>query len=219
MAVDGSLDVSGDRCLCVFTRTPVFGQVKQRLAAVLGEATALLAHEELLQRTLDRCLNGADYRAELWLTSLEPAAAVRQLRRPGLSLKLQQGNDLGARMQHTLEDGLANGARRILIGSDCPDIDRDYVASAFAALEEFPVVLGPAEDGGYGLVGLNRPAPQLFADMVWGDSQVLERTLLRADQAGLDVALLPQVYDVDLPEDWQRYRMASSVPPPATGTE
>lgn len=215
MPVDGP----EDNCLCVFTRTPVPGRVKQRLAASLGQAAALRAHEELLLGTLDRCLGSPRYRSELWLTSLEPSAAVGRLRRPGLSLKLQQGVDLGARMQHTLEEGLVNGARRVLIGSDCPDIDEDYVSRAFAALDEFPVVLGPAEDGGYGLVGLSRPAPQLFSDMIWGDHLVLQRTLHRAEQAGLQVALLPEIYDVDLPEDWQRYRRTSSAPPPAKATE
>lgn len=215
-----AVDAFEDCCLCIFARAPVLGQVKQRLAVTLGETAALAAHEELLQGTLDRCLAGAGYRAELWLTSLEPAVCDH-LHRPGLNLRLQQGVELGSRMRWALEEGLASGARMVLIGSDCPDIDRDYVESAFASLVEFPVVLGPAEDGGYGLIGLNRPAPRLFEDMVWGDSRVLDRTLLRAHEAGLEVALLPQVYDVDQLADWQRYGAAAAnrAPRPGPGTE
>lgn len=207
-----------DQCLCIFARTPVLGQVKRRLAPELGDAGALMAHEELLQGVLDRCAGGADYRTELWLTSLS-APWSSSLKRDDLVMKEQPDGDLGARMQFVLEEGLETGASIVLIGSDCPDIDRDYIVAAFRSLEGFPVVLGPAEDGGYGLVGLNRSVPELFEDMTWGDEKVVSRTLTRAAAAGVDVALLPKIYDVDLPRDWQRYRRSNRAPRPVKGNE
>lgn len=207
-----------DRCLCIFARTPVLGQVKRRLARELGDAGALAAHQELLQGALDRCAGGTDYRTELWLTR-SSSTWSSSLARGDLVMKEQPDGDLGARMQFVLEAGLETGASVVLIGSDCPEIDRDYILAAFRSLESFPVVLGPAEDGGYGLVGLSRPVPELFEDMIWGDEEVVNRTLTRAASARVAVALLPEIYDVDLPQDWQRYRRSNRAPRPVKGIE
>jgi glycosyltransferase A (GT-A) superfamily protein (DUF2064 family) len=121
-------------------------------------------------------------------------------------------------MRETLNAELTGSRYCVLIGSDCPDIDADYVMAAFDALAAVDVVIGPAEDGGYGLIGLGRPAPELFEDMRWGDDQVLARTLERAERSGLSVVCLPEIYDVDRIEDWQRYRVSNRAPPPGTET-
>ncbi len=192
-------------CLCIFARTPELGRVKQRLAADLGEQAALAAHEELLRRTITRTTGGDDYRVELWLTSLSVPLPDWLLDGP-FSLHEQGQGDLGRRMQDVLTAALTHSSRCVLIGSDCPDIDRAYVASAFAALARSDVVLGPAEDGGYGLVGVKAPAPVLFAETQWGDAGVLDRALDRAAGAGQTVSLLAEIYDVDEPADWRRYR-------------
>ncbi|MGE0623130.1 MAG: TIGR04282 family arsenosugar biosynthesis glycosyltransferase [Pseudomonadales bacterium] len=201
--------------LCIFARVPVAGAVKRRLVPALGEAGALAAYTELLEGTLTRCVNPAAYRSELWLAGDADHPQVGGwCRRYPLSLRAQSGADLGERMRRALEDDLS--VPTVLIGTDCPDIDRGYLAEAFAALERHELVLGPAVDGGYGLIGLTRPAPELFRDMPWGGPEVLRETLKRAGQAGMSCSCLPEIYDVDRPEDWARYRMLSPGPGRAT---
>lgn len=204
--------------LCLFARTPRLGQVKKRLAQRIGAVRALAAHEALLRRSLERCGGDAAYHFELWLTDLD-AATFTNYASPGLTLHQQPEGDLGQRMAAVLSHGLDAAEMRVLIGSDCPDIDRRYVRQAFVALARADVVLGPAEDGGYGLIGWRAPVPDLFADVPWGTSEVLAVTLSRAAAAGARVALLREIYDVDTPADWQRFLRATGVPSPETGNE
>ncbi len=199
--------MSAQNCLCVFARTPQLGQVKQRLAAALGDAGALAAHEELLRGLLDRTVGGGDYQVQVWLTTL--AQSLPGWLQPGaFTLHEQHPGDLGARMQSCMETALESYGRCVLVGSDCPEIDAAYVESAFQALHDHDVVFGPAEDGGYGLIGLSRPVPEIFAESHWGDAGVLLRARDRAEAARATVKLLPVIYDVDELDDWQRYRAA-----------
>ena len=192
-------------CLCIFARTPELGRVKQRLARAVGQEAALAAHEELLRRIVQQAGMSGSYRTELWLTNLgDPLPDWLGGYR--MDLHEQEGGDLGQRMLHTLVSALATSSVCILAGSDCPDIDAAYVESAIDALTRSDVVFGPAEDGGYGLVGMKQPKAEIFAESQWGDAGVLERALERAAQAGLSVALLPELYDVDELSDWQRYQ-------------
>lgn len=210
-----------DRRLCLFARAPRKGQVKRRLAAALGSARALAAHEELLKGAIDRCFSGAaDGRTqrELWLTELEalPDWLTGPAEAGCYELCAQGSGDLGERMWDVLCRGLRSSRCCVLFGSDCPDIDSTYLTAAFDALDQADVVIGPAEDGGYGLIGLSRPLPELFLDMQWGDPGVLARTLQRAADADATVVCLPEIYDVDLIDDWRRYRRAN--PDPMTGS-
>jgi len=208
----------GSRCrLLIFTRVPRLGTVKRRLVAALGEEGALAAHTELLERTLERCVDPVAYGSELWLSgNLDDPQVISWRTRYPLSVHEQVGIDLGARMCAALESNLSGGMRAVLIGSDCPDIDRDYVADAFSALLEHDVVLGPAEDGGYGLIGLSRPAPELFSNMLWGNSAVCRETRNRASAIGLSTVCLREIYDVDRPADWVRYQAVNPSPGKAT---
>ncbi len=193
--------------LIIFARTPELGRVKKRLAADLGDQRALAAHEELLQRVITQT-SGGDYQVDLWLTSLSKQLPA-WLSDAASALHEQGVGDLGQRMQQAMTPTLTDGRRCVLVGSDCPGIDRDYVLAAFAALQRSEVVFGPAEDGGYGLVGMKRLVPEVFAEEHWGDARVLERARARAISAGASVALLPEIYDVDTPSDWQRYKRES----------
>src|SRR5690606_5645565 len=93
----------------------------------------------------------------------------------------QSSGDLGARMAHAVEDGLCHGASRVvLIGCDCPEIESRHLDAAFAALADHDAVVGAAQDGGYYLIGLTQPFPELFADMAWGGGTVLDETRQRA---------------------------------------
>ena len=95
---------------------------------------------------------------------------------------------------------------RAINWADCPELTAAYVRDAAGYLGDHDLVLGPAEDGGYGLIALGRPAPKLFADEPWGSSAVLRDTLARADDAGLSVKLMGTIWDVDDGADWARYQ-------------
>ncbi len=194
--------------LAVFTRTPVVGQTKTRLATLLGHQGALNAHIELVEGCLARLQMISDVECSLWVTRASPIVDAWS-RDSGFVLCLQEGGDLGARMYNTLNFLLENAEAAVLVGSDCPDIDSNYVRSAFAALQTNDLVFGPAEDGGYGLVGVRhvaRTASQaVFKNVSWGGSQVLAQSLTAAAEVGLTVANLATIWDVDTPADWQRY--------------
>jgi len=117
----------------------------------------------------------------------------------------QQGNDLGQRMEHAFAQTIQQGAERILlIGSDCPDITADIITSGLKKLNSHDLVLGPAADGGYYLIGLRAPGNKktiLFNSINWGTDRVLEQTLTQAQKGGLSYTLLPQLHDIDRPED------------------
>lgn len=114
----------------------------------------------------------------------------------------QQGNDLGERLHHAIESAFQQAADQvIIIGSDCPQLDADVLAEANQQLKHHDVVVGPAEDGGYYLIGLKSPEQTLFQDIPWGTSEVLTQTLQKTGSLGLNRKLLASLSDVDYPED------------------
>jgi len=199
----------GQARLCLFARAPELGRVKRRLAAEIGSEAALAAHERLVRGALRRLGRVPGLVTELWLTGSPAAAEARWPESRQVPLRRQCGADLGARMHHALCDGLQHAARAMVVGTDCPSIDAAYVQAAVAALDQADVVLGPAEDGGYGLIGARRAAAQrlspLFADVPWGTDRVREITLERCASAGLGCIELRPVWDVDTLADWRRY--------------
>lgn len=195
----------------MFARAPVPGQVKSRLAAVIGEQAALEAHIRLVEHTLLQ-VGGAENnpqlknsRHELWIAGDISLPLIRHWSdRFEFDLQAQCAGDLGARMRHALNTPAGCGAS-VLIGSDCPTIDSAYVEAAFAALADADVVLGPTEDGGYGLIATCRDLPELFVSMPWSTDRVLTETRARCDRLALRCTLLPMIWDVDTALDWQRF--------------
>lgn len=195
--------------LCIFARTPQLGAVKRRLAAELGDTDALRAHEALVEDTLARLAEVPGVVSELWVGGEPNAVVERWARRWSLAVRRQQGVDLGARMHHALTESLAAAPAALIVGVDCQGIDADYLGEAIAHLARADVVLAPAEDGGYGLIGARRSARRglsgLFDDMPWGTGDVLKLTLERCRSGQLRCSLLPEIWDVDTPADWQRF--------------
>ena len=157
--------------LQIFAKNPVPGQVKTRLAATVGDDEAAAIHASFVERTLETSVAartaGIVDRIELWGAPDAEAPVFAEWRdRYGVELRSQSGDDLGARMRHALHSALANRSRAILIGTDCPVLDVDYLAQAVAALDDHVAVFGPAEDGGYVLVGLRR-AIDAFSGIPW----------------------------------------------------
>jgi rSAM/selenodomain-associated transferase 1 len=197
--------------LIVFAKLAVEGRVKTRLAAGVGPARALEVHRRLVDTTLALArASGADtlelrYDAAGAAPGSAAAALPAALVAEGWRVGPQRDADLGERMHEALAAALAEGERPVLVGSDCPALRPTDLRDAFGALDAADAVFAPAEDGGYALVGVSRAAPGLFDRMRWGTSDVMATTLARAEHAGLRVALLRTVWDVDVEADLRRW--------------
>ena len=192
--------------LIIFAKAPVAGEAKTRLIPALGAAGAAALAEQLLNHAVATGLEarGADAHLAVELCTTpdtEHPAFQRLAPTPGLVLSTQGSGDLGARMDRALTRALATARAALLIGTDAPALHTGLLLQAAQALEQHDAVFVPALDGGYALVGLRRPAPELFKGMVWSTPQVMAHTRDRARQAGLRWAELPPVADVDLPAD------------------
>jgi rSAM/selenodomain-associated transferase 1 len=190
----------------LFARWPRIGRVKTRLARRLGEEGALELHRAMLEDTrerLDRLRQAG--RAETRLLWADGPPAGEELR-ARLSTRsdegLQEGADLGGRLNRAIGDGLGKGHPSVLVlGSDSPTLPEKRLHEALASLEEADLVFGPCPDGGYYLVGARRPVPEVFRDIPWGGGEVLARSLEAARKAGASTRLLGEHADVDRPAD------------------
>lgn len=178
----------------VFAREPRAGRVKTRLIPLLGEAGAARLHARLVHRALATARAARLGRVQLWST------------------RRQRGADLGARMLHAFRHALRRAERVILIGADCPALRASDLRRAARWLAGgADAVFAPAEDGGYALVALRRVSPRLFEEISWGGAQVMAQTRARLALLGWRWRELPEVWDVDRPEDVRR--LATLRPP------
>lgn len=203
--VDSLLPRHPDARILIFAKAPVPGQVKTRLIPTLGPEGAARLAEALLERLVTGLAAARLAHLELWCApdSGHPVFASLAARE-GLGCYPQLGADLGERLCAGAEDALTRGARVLLIGADIPDLDASYCEQALEALRSVDCVMGPAEDGGYVLLGLKRPAPLLFERMPWGTDAVGRLTRIRIQQLGWRHRGLPTLWDLDRPEDLGR---------------
>ncbi|MBF9221913.1 TIGR04282 family arsenosugar biosynthesis glycosyltransferase [Hymenobacter ruricola] len=196
--------------LLIFAREPALGRVKTRLAADIGPEGALAVYRELLGVTA-AAVQAARVPATVWLAEAPAPAADAARPRPewpGLPWRVQPAaGDLGERMSHAFSEAFASGASRaVVIGTDCPGLTPELLLAAFDALAAHDVVLGPADDGGYYLLGMRELQPALFANKNWSTATVLPDTLADAARLGLSVAQLPVLHDVDSGRDLAKWR-------------
>ena len=195
--------------LLIFAREPVLGRAKTRLAAGIGPEAALAVYRELLALTA-AAVAQAQVPATVWLAEAPAPPASPTLARPewpGLPWRVQSAGSLGARMAGAFAEAFAAGAGRVaIIGTDCPGLSADLLRQALAHLTTHDLVLGPADDGGYYLLGMNKLAPELFDNKSWSTASVLPDTLADAARLGLRVARLPTLPDVDSVEDLAVWR-------------
>lgn len=182
----------------LFTRWPEPGLAKTRLIPALGPDGAAALHRRLTERTL-RVLRAAGLPIDLRVTGADPARFAEWLG-ADLAIVDQGGGDLGARLARAVDP-----APVLFVGADAPDLAAHHLHEAAAALARADVAIGPAEDGGYWLLGLARPVPELFDDMPWGTSAVYAETVARLDALGLAVERLEVLADLDRPEDLARW--------------
>ena len=199
--------MSRDR-LVVFARAPMLGAVKTRLVPPLSNEQALALHRALVEDTLERLARVGGNALERWLYVSEPLAGQDTLEIPSAwTLAVQNGDDLGSRMESAFRDAFhEEPGRMLLLGSDSPTLPLEYVRQAFKKLVDRDVVLGPAEDGGYYLVGCSTFVPELFRSIDWGTDRVLSQSKEALSLAEREFTLLPTWYDVDSQEDLARLR-------------
>ena len=187
--------------LVIFAREPVAGRVKTRLAVGVGAEAAAEIYISLLDHTDETSLASG---VEVFLSlAQEPDREWVD----GLSLpfEVQGGGDLGERMVVCFRRRFTEGASRtVIIGSDNHRLRQDHIRSAFAALKDNPVVLGPAEDGGYWLVGQREPGVDLFSDIPWSAPNTLEATRSRLQNLGVKWNELETLPDIDTEEDLRK---------------
>ena len=195
--------------LMVFCKAPIPGQVKTRLIPKLTAEQAAELHAELSTKTLQRATQRNLCPVQLWCspTTDHDFFTASKAAYP-IALKQQQGADLGERMHYAFCSALADYSHALLMGCDCPSLAGQDLEQALIALNQGnEVVLAPAEDGGYVLIGLNQSHPELFDNMPWGTAQVLDETRNRIERHKLRHYELIEQWDVDTPEDLARYRV------------
>lgn len=193
--------MSENRLLIIFAKNPEKEHVKTRLAKTLGEQKALEIYRTILGYTLS-VADGCECDKELWYSRFIPEQDEWGKR--GFRIQLQQGEDLGERMKHAFRRAFKNSYPKVvIIGSDCAELTPDLISDSYQKLDKHDLVIGPSEDGGYYLLGMNELYGRLFEDIPWSTSEVLAQTMEKAKALGLDISLLPELNDVDNETDWQ----------------
>lgn len=208
--------------IILFTRLPKPGFTKTRLIPALGADGAANLQRQMTVHTLNRAQSAARRHGlalEVHYTGGE-RPDFQQWLGADIEYRQQETGDLGVRMAQAFASAFKRGCRSVvLIGTDCPQIDESILREAFSSLEGKDLVLGPAHDGGYYLIGLRRPSPELFHEITWGTETVLEQTLLRARDAGRSYCLLETRNDVDRPEDLALWTAISKETAPCSRVE
>jgi len=191
--------------LFVMAKDPRAGQVKTRLCPSLTPERAARLYECFLSDVLDLVAGVPGVAPVVAFSPPEAHGEFARLTSGRFQLVPQAGADLGARLENTFRILFQQGYERVAaVSTDSPDLPMQYLADAFARLENAPVVLGPCPDGGYYLIGLSRLIPELFRDMPWSTEQVVPETEARARRLGATVMRLPEWYDVDTAADLDR---------------
>jgi len=185
--------------VAVLAKAPIPGYAKTRLIPAIGAHAAAVLQERLTGHAVETALAADVGPVTLWCAPDTTHGSFRALAaRLPIALKQQVDGDLGARMLAALEGG------GLLIGSDCPGFTSAHLREAATALDEADVVLTPAEDGGYVLIGARVPWPELFSDMIWGAPTVLAETRKRIAALNLKAVALAPLWDIDSENDLAR---------------
>jgi len=193
--------------VAVFAKAPVPGQVKTRLAEVLGADAAAGLHAGLVRHALATAVASGLGPVELWCAPDERHDFFERCAADfGARLHAQRGADLGARMRFAFDEAFARGEALVVMGADCPALRPGELRAAAAALRAHDVAIVPAEDGGYVLLAMARAVPEIFEGVAWGSPSVMGETRSRLAAAGVAWSELPASWDVDRPEDYERLR-------------
>ena len=197
-----------DTVILVFAKAPVAGKVNTRLIPDLGLAAATSLQDELLHHRLSTLVDACLCDVVLYCAPSTDHVVFETCRkRYRVMLSAQQGEGLGQRLLHGVDQALKQYQHVILLGTDAPALETTQIERAITELRSGKdVVIVPAEDGGYVLAGVSGRHEQLFDDISWGSDQVMQQTLDRIRSTGLDHCVLEDSWDIDRYEDYLRYR-------------
>lgn len=194
-----------DRHLIVFVKNPVLGEVKTRLAASLGEQRALDIYNELLAITRENIANLGCRKHVFFSSFIEDDVIWEEA---FLSKNIQDGGGLGERMEsafYRIFRSESDPVKAVLIGSDCPELTSVNINQAFELLDTNDVVLGPALDGGYYLIGMKKNHPAIWLEIDWSTDRVYQQTIDKINKFNLSYSVLPVLQDIDTQDDWSDY--------------
>lgn len=188
--------------LLIFVKNEEAGKVKTRLAASVGDEEALKVYKKLLMHTVSITVP-LKLQKEVWYSRFIPEKDIWS--KDLFTKRVQKGKDLGERMSHAFDESFRNGYNKVvIIGSDCAELSSDIIREAFNALERSEFVIGPAEDGGYYLLGMCSYHPELFKEVNWSTDSVFRETLNKIKSVEGSVHLLRTLNDVDTLDDWKQ---------------
>lgn len=191
-----------DNLLIVFLKNPILGKVKTRLAKDIGNESALQVYLKLLDINL-QCILNFKGEVHLYFDSFLPEGKTYPKH---LKLFIQKGNDLGERMSNAFQNSFEKGFKKcIIIGSDCPAIEPKHLEKSLINLDTTDVVFGPAIDGGYYLLGMNKYYPELFKNVEWSSEKVLDQSISICINKNLKHHLLEPLRDIDTKDDLDFY--------------
>ena len=192
-----------ENALIVFVKNLIDGQVKTRLAATLGNEVAMDIYKQLLQKVhqtiqsfeIDKIVFYADFiEDDIWENTI-------------FKKQIQFGDSLGMRMENAFQNLFAEGYKKlVIIGTDCPGINEHILKNAFAKLDEHDIVIGPATDGGYYLLGMTKESPYLFQNIPWSTHVVFEQTIDICKKHSLFYFVLPELSDIDEEKDLDHFK-------------
>lgn len=195
--------------IIIFAKEPVAGRVKTRLAREIGDEAALRIHQKMVIDTVEMASQSALAKLELHVSGdLQHPLFQSIAEQKGIQVYLQQGSNLGERMFSALNESLDNASYSVLIGTDCPVMSADYIEQAFGALVQGQdVIIGPAEDGGYVLIGASRVEASWFNNIDWGSQRVLEQSRQALISSAARFLELQPLWDIDHIGDLNRWRL------------
>lgn len=186
----------------IFIKNPIEGKVKTRLGKDIGHLRAVEIYKRLLEHTRTVAL---DTQSRRWLWYGDYVNNEDSWAEKDFDKKLQKGDSLGDRMNHAFEEAFDQGFERVvIIGSDCPEITEKTLSSAFEALDEYDVAIGPANDGGYYLLGMRKKV-NLFNNKSWSEESVFEDTISDIQSQKLSYKILEELTDLDTIEDLKKF--------------
>ena len=191
------------KALIILFKNPILGRAKTRLAKDIGDEAALEIYQNLLSITKETTSSVEALKLLFYSDFIDTEDDWRMGK---IEKQLQSKGDLGQRMETALEYAFEKAQHVLIMGSDCPEITPDLINHAFDVLNHSDIVIGPSEDGGYYLLGMQKWLPELVRDKPWSTDEVLMLTLSQAIEMGNRTYLLPPLNDIDTLEDWNQWK-------------
>lgn len=199
----------GKSALIIFQKNAVLGKVKTRLSADVGDEVAMEIYQQLVRYTHDVCAS-VPVQKFLFFSEFIPDD-ISEFGQD-YQFEVQSGNDLGSRMKNAFQRLFSKGYEKIIIlGTDCGELESNILEIAFELLDTHEVVIGPARDGGYYLLGMKKMFSDLFEDISWSTEKVLFQTMEKLENQNISYELLEILSDVDRVEDWKKLKEKQKV--------